>query len=179
MYYWDRRYLSGGNSGSGSVGKQRDWCWSQIGDISNKEVLDIGCGDLSFWEGRDCLKYTGVDLSEIIINKNKEKRPNWNFIHADASKSQNLNGQVVFCLNLLYHILDDSVYQDILKNLEKWTKEKLFIFTWRENPFNGKTTDGWYQSYRPFMEYVHILEPLKLVESLSYARVGALYIFER
>jgi len=179
MSYWDRRYLSGRGSGGGSIGKHRDWKWLQIGNLSDKNVLDVGCGDLSFWEGRNCLNYTGIDSSKIIIDKNKEERPDWNFICADASTEQDLDGQVVLCLDLLFHILKDSIYENILRNLEKWTRDKLYVYTWRKNPFNGKTADGYYQCYRPFLEYTSILEPLNLVEVLEFARVGALYKFER
>lgn len=179
MNYWDRRYLSGRGSGGGSVGKHRDWKWSQIGDVSDKRVLDVGCGDLTFWEGRNCLNYTGIDSSKIIINKNREERPGWNFICADVSEEHEVRGQFVLCLDLLFHILNESTYQSILSNLAKWTEERLFIFTWRKNPFKGKTTDGWYQCYRPFLDYVSMLEPLKFVEELEFARVGALYVFER
>lgn len=58
-------YRKGGNSGEGSGGKTRGWKWEQIlSVIPNVEsVVDIGCGDLRFWEGRKCESYVGVDIS--------------------------------------------------------------------------------------------------------------------
>lgn len=71
--YWEKRYSIGGSSGKGSIGKERAWKWSIIDNYSPniQNVIDVGCGDLSFWSNRECKDYTGIDMSETIIEKNK------------------------------------------------------------------------------------------------------------
>jgi len=56
MDYWERHYSKGGSSGPGSIGNYRSWKWNTILEFENSidDVIDIGCGDLSFWEGRNC-----------------------------------------------------------------------------------------------------------------------------
>jgi hypothetical protein len=86
---------------------------------------------------------------------------------------------------MLFHILSDTIYEKILENLGYYSKRWIFIYTWCENPWNswqsrilgamvrlkkgrihdawtmlieGMNTDGVYQKYRDFRNYVHILE---------------------
>ncbi len=101
------------------------------------DVVDVACGDLSFWEGRDCQKYFGLDISPTIINHNRLKRPSWNFRVGNAERLfPDVSGRVVFCFDLLFHVMDNEVFEAILKNIAQYSKEWIFIFTWRKNPFN-------------------------------------------
>ncbi|MFX0141044.1 MAG: hypothetical protein ACFFDN_45820, partial [Candidatus Hodarchaeota archaeon] len=102
--YWEQRYFSGGTSGPGSIGEEKAWKWSLIDQFvpDLNHVIDVGCGDLSFWEGRDCADYVGIDISKTIIEKNIKKRPKWQFIHTNAEKRiDGLKKEVVFCLDVL------------------------------------------------------------------------------
>jgi hypothetical protein len=137
--YWERRYSQGGTSGLGSVGKSREWKWNHILAHAGMmdEVIDIGCGDLRFWEGRNCENYIGIDVSPTIIQKNIRERPHWKFILQDAQTPiKGIGARIVLCLDLLFHILDDSTYFRILENLCMYSKEWIFIFTLAKNPFN-------------------------------------------
>jgi hypothetical protein len=61
----------------------------------------------------------------------------WKFILQDAQTSiKGIRARIVFCLDLLFHILDDSAYVRILENLCMYSKEWIFIFTWSKNPFD-------------------------------------------
>ncbi len=135
--YWERRYASGGSSGPGSVDEVRAWKWGvvrqYVGDP--EEVLDVACGDLSFWEGHDCASYVGIDVSPSVLAKDRERRPPWSFIAASAATRLNVRRKVVFCFDLLFHILDDDAYHAILDNLCEYTGEWLFLYTWQQNPF--------------------------------------------
>jgi len=134
--YWEDHYSSGGISGQGSIGDCRKWKWDTIFSYVEKidKVIDVGCGDLSFWDGETCKSYTGIDISPTIINKNMKARPDWNFICSDASISHPVHAPVVFCLDILFHILDDQVYLSILENLARYSDEWIFIYTWVNNP---------------------------------------------
>ena len=149
--YWDRRYRRGGTSGAGSVGESRNWKWVLIERYAGKvdEVVDVGCGDLSFWEGRDCEKYTGIEISEYIVEKNRAQRPSWNFVLASADKPLDLHAKVVICMDLLFHIPDDRTFSRTLLNLASYSNEWLFIHTWAVNPMKHGRSD-FYQKFREF-----------------------------
>jgi hypothetical protein len=184
--YWETRYRDGGCSGGGSIGAIRDWKWSMIRKYASvNDVIDVGCGDLSFWEGKSCEKYSGIDISPYIIESNREKRPSWRFICASGSDPLKLEGDVVLCLDVLFHIMDETIYINLLNNLAVYAQKYIFIYTWHKNPFDnfglwlsilcsllkhGKivpllssllgdmASDFEYQKYRSFDDYSFIFE---------------------
>lgn len=148
--WWERHYRSGHRSGHGSVGKYRDWKWGVIEryvpDISSVDVIDVGCGDLTFWEGRTCTKYLGIDWSEFIIKKNRESREGWNFIVSPAEQYiPGIMATVVFCFDLLIHIETAAVFRRILENLCRYSEDLIFIYNW----INSRKTDGRLSFYHP------------------------------
>jgi len=179
---WDTRYRQKGTSGPGSIGENRSWKWKYIDqfvDVSKKSVLDIGCGDLSFWEGRNCESYVGLDFSEFAIERNRTNRPSWTFYCGDASEKHDFSGEVAFCFDVLFHIMSEEKYERILANLAKWTKKRLFIYTWWKSPFGSSNTDDKYQYFRSLMKSVDILAPLKIVNETKHTEIGALYVFKK
>ncbi|MBA3044795.1 MAG: class I SAM-dependent methyltransferase [Euryarchaeota archaeon] len=200
--YWEERYKQGKGSGEGSIGSYKKWKWEiikhHVKDLD--DILDVGCGDLSFWEGQDCQKYTGIDFSSIIIENNQKLHPDWKFIVASASDQLNVSARIVLCLDVLFHIMDENTYIKILNNLGLWSNEWLLIFTWEKNPFDKrkgirkiltkpKVTDGAYQYYRDFSKYVNILEShgfilletrsIDLSPSDESRPIGAMYVFKK
>lgn len=169
--YWESRYKLGSTSGIGSTGKVRDWKWRIIKNYLTQvdDVIDIGCGDLSFWDGKNCKHYVGVDISETILERNRKSRLNWNFILADASTPLQIRGRIVFCFDLLFHIIDDFSYNRIIENIATYTNEWLFVFTWRKNPFT---------SYRKILQDAFakrdareiIRSPLKWLKALLFKK---------
>lgn len=180
--YWDTRYKSGRSSGPGSFGEYRDRKWSiieQYVDVRTKSVLDVGCGDLNFWFGRSCLSYSGIDFSPDVIAKDRRLYPTRNFLCANASDTLDVHGQVVLCMDVLFHVMKDQDFCSILRNLSKWTDEILFVYTWYRSPFGDSDTDGKYQKFRPIQEYLSLLPTLELQAVHTCDDVGALYVFKR
>ena len=180
--YWNQRYTEGGDSGFCSVGKLREWRHKIIKknvSLKDKSVLDVGCGDLRFWEGNKHKDYTGIDISSVIINKNKPLRPDWDFICADASKLElDQRFDVVLCFEMLFHIMSEEAYIGILKNLNQWTGEMLFISCWsgRPKPFIYPH----YQAHYQLEKYLHYLPDLELKKKYTITKgLRALYIFTR
>ncbi len=139
MNYWDERYKRGGSSNTGKTDEGYRWIWSVIDSYLPvlRHVLDVGCGDLALWTGRECLDYTGLDLSPTIIERNRQHRPEWKFYVHDAVMPLPVRKDVVICTNLLFHITNETDYQEVIKNVAEATKEYLFIFTWRRNPYRS------------------------------------------
>lgn len=137
--YWEAKYKFGNTKEVGCTGRERQWRWRLVNGFVKElnDVIDIGCGNLSFWEGKDCKKYIGTDISETVLEKDHNLRPDWIFINANASTSLKIEADVVFCFDVLLHIMDEEEYQAALKNLTIYSKKWLFISTWQVNPFTS------------------------------------------
>jgi SAM-dependent methyltransferase len=183
--YWNKRYAANGNSGPGSVGLSRAWKWGVItryrADYENSSVLDVGCGDLSFWEQRELpASYVGIDMSEVVIHRNQATygSSTAHFINCRAEERQPISAPVVFCFDVLFHVMDEQQYVAILENLCAYSQDYLFVYTWIRNPFrdplvvsnlvrrlkfrdivNGIVSGhDRYQKYRDFSLYLPIFE---------------------
>ena len=184
--FWDTRYRGGADSGAGSRGSYRKWKWKIINsyvDVKTKSVLDVGCGDLQFLKGRKFGSYLGFDISPYIIAKNQGQHPDLSFKVKDVTVSDTDLPQfdVVFCMDLLFHIMDESGFVRLLENLNRWAGEWLFVINWSINPLGSNVTDGEYQHFRNLISYLDKLPDLKLV----YVRkkkgdpFNSLYVFKR
>lgn len=207
LSYWEERYKQGGVSGEGSVDKYRTWKWKIIDCYVKNidDVVDVGCGDISFWLGRECKKYTGVDISQTVIDKNKLLRPNWEFIRASSDKFlEKLNSEIVFCFDVLFHIMDPEIFSKTLENICQYSSKFVFIYTWKNNPFSRSyalgrivkkqnlgflkyvffptETDGKYQYFRPLDNYSHIFEKYNfelISENDNPDKLGCMYVFAK
>lgn len=205
--YWDTRYKRGDSSGFGSVGKLREFKWDIINKYAGNvnEVIDVGCGDLSFWEGRNCSKYSGIDISPTIIDRNKKIRKNWKFICSPADVKIDISSNIVLCLDVLFHIMDDDIYLKILNNLMSYSNNLVFIYTWKINPFlninhlknrfinlllkenelnDKRLVKIKYQKYRKFSNYFLFFEQngfelISIENDNSLDKIGAMYIFQK
>jgi hypothetical protein len=137
MNYWDKRYATGGTSGNGTDERFHNLRWDLINQYVPllTDVIDVGCGDLSFWENETLpVGYVGVDESEIIIQRNKQQHPDKLFLRASSAEPLGIVAPVVFCISVLFHIMDDDLYKMTLINLCNMSIEYIFIYTWLENP---------------------------------------------
>ncbi len=178
--YWERRYRKGKDSGEGSGGETRAWKWNLILSVIPELncVVDVGCGDLRFWEGMECDSYVGLDISPTIIMKNRQARPEWGFICGNAAIRYPLRGDIVFCMDMLFHIMDDKDFNKILVNLMNYSKKWLIIYTWDNNPLNSKD-DGKYQAFRNIP--LELFNDFDLIrhEMIPFDQYGAIYIFKK
>ena len=192
--YWNMRYQEGGNSGRGSIGKYRNWKWNKIHQVigSFRDVIDVGCGDLKFWEhpiakimvkGQEGFKYLGIDISDFIINKNKVFAPKFDFICAPSHDKIPRRSPVVLCLDLLFHIMDDGNFESTLERVCEASNQWIVIYTWRKNPFPHSETDFEYQYFRKLGDYrqIFVSNGFKLHKHfpVPYDHYGVLFFFKR
>lgn len=121
--YWESRYKNGGNSGSGSYGDNLNRKLNWLKDLDIKSIYEFGCGDFNFgWrllQHYPDVQYKGVDLSDTIVNRNRQIAPNQTFEVSSEVEPADL----ILCVDVLLHVLDDKELEDILNKLEKnWTK---------------------------------------------------------
>jgi hypothetical protein len=195
--FWENKYDQGGISGLGSIGLYRNWKWNKI--VQNcgkniKSIIDVGCGDLRFWQHPianrimkgDNFTYWGIDVAENIIKRNVKFYPDGRFICAPAHVRQpQLRASVVLGLDLLFHIMDDRDYFRTVQNLCRYANLYLVIYTWKKNPFESlnTNTDGVSQTFRELGNARHIFNrnDMNLCWSydVPYDPFGKLYIFRR
>src|SRR5207247_1505069 len=84
----------------------------------------------------DCPRYVGLDLSESVLQANRRRRPLWSFIRADAAQFLRARFRIVLCMDVLFHVLDESQYNAILRNLSVYADGWLFVGTWNRNPLS-------------------------------------------
>jgi len=188
--FWETRYSLGYDSGEGSAGVEADWKWKMIIEFMPRitSVIDVGCGDLRFWKaGPKPDRYVGIDISETIIEKNRRiPERNHKFFCAPAEKRiYGLKAPFVFCIDLLFHIMDDNRYEAILENLCHYSSRFIFIHTWIDNFFGdrdrGPFTDGKHMTFRRFEDYFPIFDRNGFSNPLIKRNpngIGALYLFQ-
>ena len=148
-----------------------------------------------------------LPISKAIIEKNKKQRPDWDFIVSSADVKLDISANTVFCFDLLFHIMDNDVYEAILQNICDYSTEWIFLFTWEKNPFNKISyirhsnksqrnnpimilknilnpiiSDGDYQCYRKFPKYYYLFKSrnFKLIKTHSDPNsIGKMYIFRK
>lgn len=141
--YWNDGYSVGGHSGGGSYGNEAIFKLKEINKfINNKEiiksVLDVGCGDINmasqFMLFFPNAQYLGVDISKAVIQRHltKELMSRWSFKVIEDSIFEHPS-DIVICFDMLFHITDDSDYQNMLKSLKKSWVKYLFIATYNDS----------------------------------------------
>ena len=162
--FWEARYRHLPHNHA-PLHPARQWQWHKIlthaPDLFQGTLLDVGCGDLTFWNGIDHLRYTGIDISDTVQQRNRQARLHWTFHTTDATKYQPeaYRADTVLCLNVLYHVLHIQRHNDILLNLNRWATKHLILYTWHKEP--AYPYDHSYQAYHPVREdflHHHYLE---------------------
>jgi len=176
--YWEGRYKRGHSSGAGALGYQKIWKWrvitSHVKPVDN--VIDVGCGDLRFWAGRGCQAYLGIDISPTVIKSNREKRPTWKFICGDVCEYiEGITAPIVFCLDVVYHIMNEERVPLLLRNLCRYSTDLIFIYTTFQN-----TGGATHIRYHDVDKYLDIFSQFELQEKkpLGKGNVG-MYVFRR
>ncbi|WP_299160698.1 trans-aconitate 2-methyltransferase [Accumulibacter sp.] len=123
--FWDRRYQECPELGSGPgsrgfvVLKKRKLVLNVLRKFSATSVLDIGCGDLC-WLNDDFFKrytYTGLDISSIVIEKNRKLWPGANFfIHDIVAEPAEHRADLVVCFDVLIHQINYQEFRRSLSN---------------------------------------------------------------
>lgn len=121
--YWDNRYSFGGDSGYGSYGEQLKKKLDWICPLEFKTISELGCGDFNFGKSileRHPAEYIGYDISNVIVERNRRTYPNYGFLTYRGTIDP---ADLVMCVDVLFHIIEDSDVEKLLQSLEKaWTK---------------------------------------------------------
>lgn len=187
--YWENRYNSGQNSGKGSYNNLALFKANIINSIiaNNSDItsiIDYGVGDgnqLSYFK-LDNIKYTGLDVSNFIINKCKkifENDINKNFFTCDEVNFSELKADMLLSCDVLYHLIEDNVYFNYLTNLFNMSHKFVVIYASDIDKYHAehvrfrKFTDYIKNNFKEWILIRHIINPYKKESPSDF------YIFEK
>lgn len=132
--FWEERYKSGGNSGPGSYDQLAEFKAKIINDLLRQlqvhEVFELGCGDGNQLSMLQLPYYTGVDVSPSIIEKCKKKfkdDPIKQFVLLQDLPEKQFD--MGLSLDVIYHLVEDDIYQKHLKLLFEQSKRFVLIYS--------------------------------------------------
>lgn len=133
--YWNLRYRTGGDSGSGSFGDlathKADFLNSFVKTHAIESVLELGCGDGNQLAHYTFPRYIGLDVSPYAIRKcvtrfgaDRTKT----FIAVSPSDIHDplgvLRADLAISIDVVYHLVEDEIFTDHLRLLftaaSKW-----------------------------------------------------------
>jgi hypothetical protein len=175
--YWDERYRNGGNSGIGSQGNIAKYKALMVNNFIKENniqtVCELGCGDIQFTL-YNIPDFTGYDISEYIIEKNKTK-----YNHKFTCSLNDLKiYDLTMSLDVIYHLLEDKVYKKHIEDLFRLSKKYVLIYSPDRDEFFSES----HNRYRKFSNDIPQNFKLKTLINNPYKgniTQSDFYIFER
>lgn len=131
--YWEERYVNGGNSGNGSYGflaeYKKDFLNQFIVENNINSLLEYGCGDCNQLSMIDCDEIIGVDVSKTAIDICEKLLPNSKFITIQKGFFPKLKTDLLLSLDVIYHLIEDDVYEEYMTNIVNHGSEFLIIYS--------------------------------------------------
>ena len=137
-YIYDNNIWNNGKGGSGEGSSIENNIKTYIPFLKDfikknniKKVVDLGCGD---WQSSNLIydnldvNYTGYDIYEKIIKVNKNKYPQYKFIHLDFIHNTNIleNGDLCIIKDVLQHLCNKDI-NNLLEYLVNSKKYKYIM----------------------------------------------------
>ncbi|MFT3949715.1 MAG: hypothetical protein QM763_22315 [Agriterribacter sp.] len=166
--YWESRYKQGGNSGCGSYGRLAEFKAQVLNEFvaenNLSSVIEFGCGDGNQLALANYPKYIGLDVSATIIRKNIEKFANDNtksfFLYDQNCFKDNGDvflSDVALSLDVLYHLIEENVYQNYIIHL--FACAKRFVIIYGTDNDIERTSMHSHEFYRKFTRDINMLAP--------------------
>jgi len=138
--YWEGRYASGGNSGDGSRGTNAEFKAEVLNKFVAEQgiesVIEFGCGDGEQLSLAEYPRYLGFDVSPTQLRRTMERYAD------DSTKSFALydgdsfadpagfvTADMAMSLDVIYHLIEDHVYDLHLKHVFGAARRHVVLFT--------------------------------------------------
>lgn len=119
--FWNARYVEAPAKGSGpgsrgeNVALKNDIVRQTIAAHNIQSVLDVGRGDLAAMGKLEIDRYVGIDISDVIVERNRQLRPQWQFLREDLAGAYRPDpAELVLCFDVLIHQKSRQAYEAIL-----------------------------------------------------------------
>jgi len=137
--YWEQLYAQGGNSGSGSYGILGQFKARVVNDFIGqhevRSVMEFGCGDGHQLQYMRYPKYLGVDIAASSVlrcmaryREDQTKSFLWYRPGLFANRGY-LQADLVVCLDVLYHIIDETDYVNTLQDIYACSRRYIILYT--------------------------------------------------
>ena len=138
--YWEKRYATGGNSGSGSYNYLAKFKAEIINNFVNKHnintVIEWGSGDCNQLSYANYKNYIGYDVSQTAINICLKKFKNDStkkFIHLTNNFVNENKADLTLSLDVIYHLVEDNVFDLYMNNLFNSSNKFVCIYSSNSN----------------------------------------------
>ena len=161
-HYWTRRYERGGDSGSGSHGALAAFKAEVLNGFVEEEgvksVIEFGCGDGNQLTLARYDQYLGIDISPEAVARCRRLFAN------DSSKRfvllaeyVNETAELALSLDVVFHLVEDSVYEDYLERLFKSAER--FVAIYSSNDDDNTRQFGSHVRHRQFTSWIETRRP--------------------
>lgn len=162
--YWENRYANHGTSGNGSYGNIALYKAGIINRFITghdvKDVLELGCGDGNQLQLLTLPKYIGVDVSGTAIRKCQEifkddlTKRFFNYDPLDLNSNlRSLSAELVLSLDVIYHLLEDHIYENYMRDLFALSFRYVIIYAW-----DIEAKQRFHVRHRKFSDWVQLHE---------------------
>lgn len=121
--YWERRYASGGNSGSGSYGRlaqfKADFLNTFVIEHSIGSVIELGSGDGAQLELANYPHYVGIDISPTAVAQARQRfghNTSISFLHT-SEVTLETRAEMALSLDVIYHLVEDDAFEAYMNQL--------------------------------------------------------------
>lgn len=186
--FWNNRYIKTQwlGSGPGSRGIAQYYKAHILNEMLSKytigSIVDIGCGDMC-WVQTELLQenllagidFLGIDISDVIVERNAQLFPDFKFIKSDISKVQvEKPTDLVLCFDVLIHQPTLDHFESALKNILAATKSYCLIsYHNPEQPSKPVLPEGFDQVNDQEEEFQKKLKELRASEESKETGFGA------
>jgi SAM-dependent methyltransferase len=137
--YWELRYRLGGTSGAGSYGADRAHKSAVINavvdDHAVQSLIDFGCGDGSQLQDLRITRYLGFDVSLAALSICRQRyAERHNFSFREAGSYAGEQAELALSLDVLYHLVEDTVYLAYLDRLFGAAERLVLIYSSNASP---------------------------------------------
>jgi cyclopropane fatty-acyl-phospholipid synthase-like methyltransferase len=160
--YWERRYIEGGTSGSGSYGRLAQFKAETLNAFVERtgirSIIEFGCGDGAQLMLADYPSYVGVDVSPTSIRMCRDR------FASDGTKRFVLAGEaprdlgrfdLALSLDVIYHLVEDRVFDAYMRSL--FANAERFVVVYSSNA--AQPADSPHVRHREFTGWVERNEP--------------------
>lgn len=160
--YWEARYATGGNSGTGSYGDLARFKADTINEFVARHcvtsVIEFGCGDGNQLSLSKYPRYLGLDVSLRAVKRCRElfrEDASKRFLVHDARSVCSERADLVLSLDVIYHLVEDRIYEQHMRAL--FEEAVRFVIIYSDNVESPRDSvhvrhrrfSGWIERDRP------------------------------
>jgi len=182
--YWERRHRIRSLSSVGESGKNEEYnleLYSRkikaLNSVLDKlklsqgsKVLDVGCGiglmqEVYVQRGHNVI---GIDFSARAIQKAKELYPTFEFRRGTIWDVKEKDFNVINCLEVLMHILDDRKWKATIDRFKDRLKLGGYLILSDKMLIETSERDGYHIKNRGLKEYLKVLDGMEFLGLTPY-----------